>query len=82
MLPFDRRPWAKALAATVIVLSCIGAVLLGMYFHSIDSLHPSEIVGLFLLLLTIIPPNAAILTRKPGEETAALPRTETLRHIR
>jgi uncharacterized membrane protein YfcA len=80
MLPFDRKPWAKAVAATVITLSFIGAICLAFYFHSIDSLHPPEIVGLFLLLLTIVPPNFAVLMRKPGEEDP-LPQTH-LRHTR
>jgi uncharacterized membrane protein YfcA len=69
MLPFAQRPWAKTVAATVITLSIVGAICLALYLHSIDSLHLSEIVGIFLLLLTIVPPNAAIVLRKPGEET-------------
>jgi hypothetical protein len=80
MLPFDRKPWAKAVAATVITLSFIGAICLGFYFHSIDSLHPSEIVGLFLLLLTIVPPNVAVLMRKP-DDGDSVPRTH-LGHTR
>ncbi len=67
MLPFDRKPWAKHLAATVIALSVIGAVLVGYYFYDNHSLHISEMVGIFLLLLTIIPPNLAIVIRKPGQ---------------
>ncbi|MEO6804440.1 MAG: hypothetical protein ABI197_14480 [Granulicella sp.] len=68
MLPFDRKPWAKAIAATVITLSFIGAIWLAFYLHSSESLHPPEIVMIFLLLLTIVPPNCAVLMRKPGEE--------------
>ena len=67
MLPFDRKPWAKTVAAVVIALSLIGAVALIFYFRSIDSLHISEMVGIFLLLLTIVPPNLAIVMRKPGQ---------------
>ena len=67
MLPFDRRPWAKTVAMIVVVLSFVGAIGLTLYFRSIDSLHISEIVGIFLLLLTIVPPNVAILTRKTGQ---------------
>jgi uncharacterized membrane protein len=67
MLPFDRKPWAKTVAAVVIALSFVGAIALLFYFRSIDSLHISEIVGIFLLLLTIVPPNVAIVMRKPGE---------------
>jgi hypothetical protein len=67
MLPFDQKPWAKTVAAVVVVLSFVGAICLAFYFHSIYSLHISEVVGIFLLLLTIVPPNVAILLRKPGE---------------
>lgn len=67
MLPFDRKPWAKTVAAVVIALSFVGAVALIFYFRSIDSLHISEMVGIFLLLLTIVPPNVAIVMRKPGQ---------------
>jgi hypothetical protein len=65
MLPFDRKPWAKTVAGTVIVLSFLGAIVLAFYFYSQDMLHISEMVGIFLLLLTIVPPNAAIVLRKP-----------------
>ena len=65
MLPFDQKPWAKTVAGVVIALSILGAIGLAVYFHNIGMLHISEIVGIFLLLLTIIPPNAAILLHKP-----------------
>ena len=65
MLPFDRKPWAKTVAGTVIVLSFLGAIVLALYFYSQDMLHISEMVGIVLLLLTIVPPNAAIVLRKP-----------------
>ncbi len=68
MLPFDRKPWAKTLAMLVICASIIGAIGLTWYFRSIGSLHISEMVGIFLLLLTIVPPNAAIVMRKRGQE--------------
>jgi hypothetical protein len=80
MLPFDRKPWAKTLAAIVITLSFVGAICLALYFHAIDSLHPSEIVGIFLLLLTIVPPNFAVLMRKPDDEDH-IPQVR-LRHTR
>jgi|GEM_PF-3672668 len=70
MLPFDRKPWAKTVATTVIVLSCIGAICLAYYFYSQDMLHIAETVGIVLLLLTIIPPNAAIVLRKPDDAEA------------
>ncbi|WP_263381180.1 hypothetical protein [Granulicella arctica] len=67
MLPFDRKPWAKTVAMVVVILSFVGAICLALYFRSVDSLHISEVVGIFLLLLTIVPPNVAILMRRPGE---------------
>jgi hypothetical protein len=80
MLPFDRKPWAKTVAAIVITLSFVGAICLTLYFHSIDALHPSEIVGIILLLLTIVPPNAAVVMRKPGDVDPIQP--HQLRHTR
>ena len=77
MLPFDQKPWARAVAGIVIGLSLMGAVGAALYFRSIGSLHISEMVGIFLLLLTIIPPNAAIVMRKPGEQ---LPTQGSLRN--
>ena len=61
MLPNDHKPWAKPLARTVIVLTMIGLFGLAYYFESNNSLHIPEIVGLFLLFLTIVPPNLAVL---------------------
>jgi hypothetical protein len=42
-------------------------------------LHISEVVGIVLLLLTIVPPNAAIVMRKPGD-VEALEAHNTLGH--
>lgn len=70
MLPFDRRPWAKALATVVIILSCVGSVALCWYFYTVSALHIPEVVGTILFLLTVIPPNLAIITRKPGDVEA------------
>lgn len=67
MLPFDRRPWARALATAVILASCVAAVWFAYYLYGRDSLHISEIVGIILLLLTIIPPNASIAMGKTTE---------------
>jgi hypothetical protein len=61
MLPNDDKPWAKPLARTVIGLTLVGLALLAYYLDSRDSLHIPEIVGIFLLFLTIVPPNLAIL---------------------
>jgi hypothetical protein len=65
MLPFDNKPWAKRLAAVVISLSVLAAVLGAWYLHSIDQLYIPEVTGILLLLLTIIPPNIAVLRKKP-----------------
>ncbi len=70
MLPFDQRPWAKSLAASVIVLSTLGAIWLAFYFYTDDALHISEVVGIILLLLTIVPPNLAIIMRKQNDSEA------------
>jgi len=64
MLPFDNRPWAKALAATVIGLSVLAAVLAAYYLNDTDQLHIPEVAIIVLLLLTILPPNLAIVLRK------------------
>ena len=71
MLPFEQKPWARTVAGTVIGSSLLGSVCLALYFRSIGSLHISEVVGIFLLLLTIIPPNVAVLTRKSDEQPLA-----------
>jgi hypothetical protein len=68
MLPFDNRPWAKALARTVIALSIIAAAVATYYCYETDQLHISEVAIIGLLLLTILPPNFAIAFRKTGEE--------------
>jgi len=75
MLPFDSRPWAKALARTVIVLSLVAAALGGYYCYVTDQLHISEVAIIGLLLLTILPPNIAIVLRKDdsGGATAEEP---------
>jgi len=72
MLPFDTRPWAKAVARTVIVLSLIAGALGAYYCYTTDQLHISEVAIIGLLLLTILPPNIAIVLRKsePGSEPA------------
>lgn len=63
MLPFDNRPWAKTLAGTVIALSVIAAIAGSYFLYSLDQLHIPEVTGIVLLLLTILPPNIAILHR-------------------
>jgi hypothetical protein len=65
MLPFDDRPWAKTLATIVIVFSVIAAIATAFYLENINMFHFSEMLILALLLLTIVPPNLAIILRKP-----------------
>lgn len=64
MLPFDNRPWARSLARAVILLSVLAAVLGAYYLYDADELHIPEVTGIVLLLLTILPPNVAILYRR------------------
>jgi|GEM_PF-7116287 len=61
MLPHDDKPWAKPLAWTVIFLTLLGLGLLSYYLESHNQFHLPEIVGVFLLFLTIVPPNLAVL---------------------
>jgi hypothetical protein len=73
MLPFDDRPWAKTVATIVIVMSVLAAIAAAFYLESINTFHVSEMLIIALLLLTIVPPNLAIILRKPGtpESTSA-----------
>lgn len=64
MLPFDNRPWAKPVARTVIALSLVAAAVGAYFFYVNDDLHIAEVAIIVLLLLTILPPNIAIVTRK------------------
>ena len=68
MLPFDNRPWAKAVARTVIAVSLLVAAFGAYLFYINDDLHISEFAIIALLLLTILPPNIAIVMRRPGTE--------------
>ena len=63
MLPFDRKPWAKNLAATVIVLTLLAALLAPVYLRHINHLDPPMAVLIVLLVLTIVPPNFIIWRR-------------------
>jgi hypothetical protein len=70
MLPHDDKPWAKGLARTVICLTVVALASLTYFLQTMDMLHIPEIVGIFLLFLTIVPPNLAViypwlLTGKP-----------------
>jgi hypothetical protein len=64
MLPFDNKPWAKALARTVIGFTIVALASLAYYLHTQGSLRVPEITGIFLLFLTIVPPNLAVLYPK------------------
>ena len=79
MLPGDRKPWAKTVARVVICATIVGLAVLAYYLETQKSLHVPEIVGIFLLFLTIVPPNLAILypwllppkhIQKDGKSTA------------
>jgi hypothetical protein len=61
MLPNDKKPWAKTLARTVIGVTLVALGVLAYVLHDHDSLHIPEIVGIFLLFLTIVPPNLAVI---------------------
>ena len=61
MLPNDKKPWAKTLARTVIGVTVVALAVLAYFLQTNGSLHISEIVGIFLLFLTIVPPNLAVI---------------------
>ena len=63
MLPFDQRPWAKAVARWVIGLTVLGTILYVYYVKQQRSLDWGERAIVVLLLLTVIPPNVAIIRR-------------------
>jgi hypothetical protein len=65
MLPFDNRPWARRVARVVICGSVAGAVAGGWYMYSVGELHIPEVTILVLLLLAIVPPNVAVLRKRP-----------------
>jgi hypothetical protein len=61
MLPNDHKPWAKTVARTVIGVTLVALAFLTYFLRSHGSLHISEAVGIFLLFLTIVPPNLAVI---------------------
>ncbi|GAC1660023.1 MAG: hypothetical protein NVS9B15_24040 [Acidobacteriaceae bacterium] len=73
MLPVERRPWAKQVSFSVIVVTLICAVLAVIYLHHIRHLDPPMIVLIMLLLLAIVPPNVLILRRHLQQEHTADP---------
>ena len=68
MLPFDKRPWARPLAATVIVLTIIGAIIAPFYLRHIKHLDPPMAVLILLLVLAIVPPNYVVVRRHNPRE--------------
>ncbi|WP_260740026.1 hypothetical protein [Tunturiibacter lichenicola] len=80
MLPHDDKPWAKSLARAVICLTIVALACLTYFLQSRDMLHIPEIVGIFLLFLTIVPPNLAVLypwllTGKPAQTNNRVPKS-------
>ncbi len=71
MLPNDDKPWAKTVARIVIAVTVVALICVAYYLNDHNSLHIPEVVGIFLVFLTIVPPNLAvlypgILPSKPG----------------
>jgi hypothetical protein len=60
-LPNSDKPWAKPVARVVICATLIALSALAYYLNAHNSLHIPEVVGIFLLFLTIVPPNLAVL---------------------
>lgn len=63
MLPFDRRPWAGRLAATIVFLTLCGAVAAPFYLRHIKHFDPPMAVLILLLVLAIVPPNLVVARR-------------------
>jgi hypothetical protein len=61
MLPNDHKPWAKTVARIVVCATLVALAVLAYFLKTHNSLHIPEIVGIFLLFLTIVPPNLAII---------------------
>jgi hypothetical protein len=61
MLPGDHKPWAKTVARIVICATIVALIVLAFILQAYNTLRIPEVVGLFLLFLTIVPPNLAIL---------------------
>jgi Mg2+/Co2+ transporter CorB len=70
MLPFENRPWAKTMARIVICTTLIALAGLGYFLHSHNALRIPEIVFIILVILTIIPPNLAVLYPKLLQQPA------------
>jgi hypothetical protein len=68
MLPFDTRPWAKHVAATVIAVTTIAAICVPIVLHQRKALDIPIVVGIVLLLLAIVPPNIVVLRQRRGDD--------------
>jgi hypothetical protein len=60
-LPNAHKPWAKTVARIVICFTIVALIVLAFVLRAYHTLRIPEVVGLFLLFLTIVPPNLAIL---------------------
>ena len=65
MLPFDKQPWARSVATTVVLAASIGVAALALFLHSRNELHIPEVAIIILTLLLLLPPNIAIIRRTP-----------------
>ena len=63
MLPFDNRPWAKNVAVFVIVCTVAATLVYALAVTHHRKLDTGEKAILLLLLLTVVPPNVAIIQR-------------------
>jgi hypothetical protein len=61
MLPHDDKPWAKTVARIVICTTIVALIVLAFILKAYNTLRIPEVVGIFLLFLTIVPPNLAII---------------------
>lgn len=61
MLPNDHKPWAKTVARIVVCATIVALAVLAYFLKTHHNLRIPEVVGIFLLFLTIVPPNLAII---------------------
>ena len=73
MALFEGRTWSRKHAVAIIALSILAAILTAYYRHSQGALDIPEVVILILLLLAILPPNFALLLRKPDRNSPPAP---------
>ncbi|SFS05857.1 hypothetical protein SAMN05421771_1137 [Granulicella pectinivorans] len=64
MLPFDNRPWAKRVAAIVIVCTIVCEISVALWIRAEGPLDFSEILAFVLFFLAVVPPNIHILRSK------------------